>query len=503
MVGGGRFLELMRSFEITGLAKQLMGKRFAVFRRRKSPLEVQSSQPESTTDVGQVVGSIVAAYINEPFGRKVSLTVTAVISIVGVIIELTSAIGSSRYSQFVVGKTIASIAMGMALNIVPMYLSETSTAAARGFSVNMYQNLILVGAITASGVVYGTSQLQTAACYLIPIGLQLIAPTFLILLTPLLPESPRWLATKGRTGPAIKAADRLFKTKTNNFEAADYVHKIHLSIEQDRANQEATGWMDLARGPNLRRLLIAVGIQCIQQAQGVTYILNYITFYLGYAGITNVFPYIISAFCTNYLGVLTGYYLPDRFGRRVLVICTSLVCAVALVIMSGIMAGTSGGASGTVIVVLLFIWMLSLGAQSPLIWIITAESAPTRNREKVIATAVFFGFGTALLTASVSPFIADPGYGNLGGKIGFLWAGFSFLSIVWVYFVLPEMKALSLEQLDFLFNNHVPTRKFSKYVFTDLVLAVHEKDVHETTIGNEDSQNQNKNALEETVELRR
>jgi len=225
-------------------------------------------------------------------------------------------------------------------------------------------------------------------------------------------------AHTSRNEAAVAAASSLFSTSNNNFDAADYVQKIHLSVEEDRANQESSGWMDLLRGPNLRRLLIAVGIQCLQQAQGVTYILNYITFFLGYAGITNPFPFIISAFCVNYAGVLTGYYFPDKFGRRVLVIWTSLVCAVSVMIMSSLMAAGGGGSSGgVVIVVMLFIWMGSLGAQSPLIWIITAESAPTRNRERVIATAIFFGFGTALLTASVSPFIADAGYGNLGGKI--------------------------------------------------------------------------------------
>jgi hypothetical protein len=56
-----------------------------------------------------------------------------------------------------------------------------------------------------------------------------------------------------------------------------------------------------------------------------------------------------------------------------------------------------------------------------------------------------------------------------------LWASFSFFTIAWTYFVLPEMKGHSLEQLDFLFNNRVPTHKFKTYVFTDSVLAVQDK----------------------------
>lgn len=98
-------------------------------------------------------------------------------------------------------------------------------------------------------------------------------------------------------------------------------------------------------------------------------------------------------------------------------IWTSAICGVSLTVVSGLMVGVEGNGSGVAVVVLLFVWMGSLGAQSPLIWIVTAESSPTRNRERVIAPAIFLGFGAALLTASVSPFLQDPGYGNLGGKI--------------------------------------------------------------------------------------
>ena len=66
---------------------------------------------------------------------------------------------------------------------------------------------------------------------------------------------------------------------------------------------------------------------------------------------------------------------------------------------------------------LIILWQAGFGVQSPLIWITTAESAPTRNRERVQAVAVFLGFGVSLLVTSVAPFIQNPGYGNLGSKI--------------------------------------------------------------------------------------
>lgn len=68
-------------------------------------------------------------------------------------------------------------------------------------------------------------------------------------------------------------------------------------------------------------------------------------------------------------------------------------------------------------IALIFLWYASFGAQSPVVWVITTESAPTAHREKVLAVATFFGFGVSLLITSVSPYIQDPGYGNLGSKI--------------------------------------------------------------------------------------
>jgi SP family sugar:H+ symporter-like MFS transporter len=67
-----------------------------------------------------VIGCLIAMYLNNFLGRRLSLIVTGIVSIVGVLIEVTSAVGGgkARFGQFVAGKVIASIAMGLAVNIV-------------------------------------------------------------------------------------------------------------------------------------------------------------------------------------------------------------------------------------------------------------------------------------------------------------------------------------------------------------------------------------------------
>lgn len=85
-------------------------------------------------------------------------------------------------------------------------------------------------------------------------------------------------------------------------------------------------------------------------------------------------------------------------------------------------------------------------------------------REKTITIATFSGFAVNVLVTYVAPYIQNPGYGNLQGKIGFIWGAFSVIAFVWAFLFVPELKGRSLEELDELFENKVPTLKFTSYV---------------------------------------
>lgn len=92
-----------------------------------------------------------------------------------------------------------------------------------------------------------------------------------------------------------------------------------------------------------------------------------------------------------------------------------------------------------------------------------AEVGTTQLRERTIALATTCGFLVSLVITYVNPFVQNEP-GNLGSKVGMIYGGVSILSLVFVFFVVPEMKKRSLEELDDMFHSGVPAWRSSSFV---------------------------------------
>lgn len=102
-------------------------------------------------------------------------------------------------------------------------------------------------------------------------------------------------------------------------------------------------------------------------------------------------------------------------------------------------------------------------AWAPLTYVVTTEVAPLRLRDATQRTAstvnVIFQF---LVNFSI-PYLLYAPYADLGSKVGFVFGSFSFCAIVFTYFCVPECKNKTLEEIDILFHQHIPLRKFGSY----------------------------------------
>ena len=79
-----------------------------------------------------MLGCALATPVNRYFGRRSGVAVMSVIALIGISIQITAAVNGGRYWQLVAGKLINSVSMGLAANVVPMYMGELSPPRWRG-----------------------------------------------------------------------------------------------------------------------------------------------------------------------------------------------------------------------------------------------------------------------------------------------------------------------------------------------------------------------------------
>jgi hypothetical protein len=216
--------------------------------------------------------------------------------------------------------------------------------------------------------------------------------------------------------------------------------------------------------------LIVLGIQCLQQGQGISFMANYLVIFFMQLGIPD--PYKILVIIGAILIVLTaaGFFVQDFFGRRTLLISGGAVMAGSLLAVGGITTAnpTPTGALANVTVFLIFLWLVAFTQSwTNIPWTVSAELPSEATREKTLAIGAFGGYVTGMLVGLLNPYMQNPEYGNLGGKVGFVYGSISVAAIFFCWAFLPELKGRSLEQIDYMFEHGVPLRKMGTYVFDD------------------------------------
>lgn len=241
--------------------------------------------------------------------------------------------------------------------------------------------------------------------------------------------------------------------------------------EQQEISANLT-YLDCFRGSNLRRTLIAVLVQVMQQIQGNAFMNNYLVVFLERIGLNNSLQVYIAQNAAQLAAITLSFYLTDKIGRRPILLTGAFFMGALMWIVAGLgqytrVRESTTTAQGCVAAVLIY-QAFAGGCWGSCTWITTSEAAAASVREKTIMTATFASFCMVLLITYVNPYVQNEGYGNLGARVGFVYGGCSFLALLWVYFFLPELKGRSLEELNEMFAARVPTRRFKEYICTGI-----------------------------------
>ncbi|KAF4835866.1 MFS transporter fmqE [Colletotrichum tropicale] len=416
--------------------------------------------------IGFAAGVIIGSLVSARWGRRWCMFGMSAWAVIPATIALTS----STREQIMAARILNYIYVGMELAVVPVYQSEIVPSEIRGFAVGSYQFSLMFGTLIVNSVCRGTSTLEGNASWRIPMGLFYVIPAIVMCLIFFIPESPRWLLTQDRVEEAHASLKKLRVGTITDAEIDEQFAALQYALKQE---VEQGKYWELFKGVNLKRTAVVMVMNFFQQATGQAFASTYGAIFIKDIGTVNPFTMTIVNAIVNLVMVFIGLYLTDRVGRRPLLLVGAVLQFAAIVTMGSL--GTVSDPSFAVktgIVAMLTVFAASyVLAWAPLNYVVSTEIPALRLRDASQRTASMVNvLANFLVNFSIPHLLYTPGAG-LGSKVGFIFAGILVLAFVFTWFCIPECKGKSLEQIDRMFNEGVPLRKFGKYKPEDMYQA--------------------------------
>ncbi|KAG6852953.1 hypothetical protein C0991_007933 [Blastosporella zonata] len=392
--------------------------------------------------------------IADYLGRRYAMVAECVVFIIGVIIQITA---TGVWQQFAVGRWVSGLGIGALSAAVPMYQAETAPARIRGTLTATYQLFITFGILVAYCISIGTRNMSGAGSWRTVVGIGLIWPVILMVGITFMPESPRWLASRGRIDEARLSLARSHgisrdKVETDPFLASE-MEEIRTNVEHEQRLRG--GWLDCFRPGNkiLYRTILGMMLQSFQQLTGANYFFYYGATIFVSVGIEDSFVTQIILGAVNFVCTFGGLYVMQRFGRRLPLIIGGIWQSCWLFVFAA--AGTAKSPHnnpgiGKLMIVSACMFILGYAMTwAPGVWILIGETFPTRTRAKQGALSTASNWLWNFLLAFFTPFIVSA----IDFRYGFVFAACNLAGAVFVFLFLYESSDLSLEAVDLMYND--------------------------------------------------
>ncbi|MBX3256238.1 MAG: sugar porter family MFS transporter [Chitinophagaceae bacterium] len=389
----------------------------------------------SSAILGSLTGPLIGLWFTEQIGRKKTMMLAAVFFMI-------STVGSAfafGIWDFALWRFMGGVGIGLAMMSSPIYIAELSPPHMRGVLVNVNQlsNVIGINLAVVVGYLFsfeGWGWRWMFAAQAVPVILLIIGLL-------VIPESPRWLAAKGRLAEALKVL-----TKVNGATVAERELK---EIEME-LRQESGSFRELFQ-PGIRlALFVGVVLMIFSQINGVNMMLLYAPTILAEAGITMGSSAILSSIPVYLLILITtiiAFPLIKRFSRRGLLIASVICMSVGHIIMA-VNLQQHWPPLFTLIPMLIGAGSFTLGL-APLSWVIVSEIFPNKVRGKALAVVCFFLYTASFITAQFFPMLTNWFLNRFSNASGVYWmfAGICATAALFSWKMVPETKGLSLEKI--------------------------------------------------------
>ncbi|MEN8666547.1 MAG: sugar porter family MFS transporter [Flavobacteriaceae bacterium] len=387
---------------------------------------------------GTVVGALFGGFPTDRWGRKKTLFW------IGILYSV-SAIGSALANDplsFAFFRFLGGIGVGVSTIAAPAYISEIAPAKDRGRLVGMYQFMLVFGimiAFLSNYLLSGSSENDWRWM----MGVEAFPATLYTIFIMAVPKSPRWLVLQNRHQEAEDSLKQIGSDEV----IASFTTPVKGTQSDAKASENI--WMKKYRFP----LLLAFLIAFFNQFSGINAFLYYAPRIFEEAGLGESTALLssIGIGATNLLFTFVGIYLIDKLGRRQLMYIGSFGYILSLSLVA---AAFYFEWTGMAVPAFLFLFIASHAiGQGSIIWVFISEVFPNHLR----GAGQSFGTSTHWVLAAIIPSMVPWLFGTIGAAPVFAFFAFMMvLQLLFVHFIMPETKGVSLEDLEKTLSKKTP-----------------------------------------------
>ncbi|KAK7228063.1 hypothetical protein V2G26_000233 [Clonostachys chloroleuca] len=443
-----------------------------------TPFSITFKDPDETTlglmvaiyEIGCFAGAVLSFIWGETFSRRACMLCGVFVMVVGATLQTVA----QNMDQLIAGRVITGLGNGLNFSAIPTWASEISGHDERG-KVAAYNGwLIIWGVVIAYWVDYGCANYMNDIQFRFPIALQMLFGLIMAFMVVFLPESPRWLISRGYDQEAREVLEWITPKQKDSTgaEHSATVEACHQAIiatrEMENSAEGEFSFKELLHGgktQNLRRMILCAAVMAVQQLSGI----NLLTYYISYVlqnsvGLNRHLALLIGGI--NGIEYLVASMIPmwtiERIGRRKLLLISAIGQTVSMTVLSGAIwyvtmrpDGAANYAMGIVAVACFFLFN-TFYAQGFLAipFFYPAEITTLRTRSKGVSISVMSNWIFTFLVVMITPVCTA----KIGWRTYIIFAVLNFSFIPLIYFFFPETAGLSLEALDNVFDHPGITR---------------------------------------------
>ncbi|KAH7143416.1 general substrate transporter [Dactylonectria macrodidyma] len=428
--------------------------------------------------LGQIIGMLSLNPVSDRIGRKQTLYVLWVILAASVAIETVV----RDWKDWAGAKLLAGAGIGALQATLPVYITEWSPVNIRGAMVLTYGFWNTIGNFLAP-MTLTIMQAVDPLDYKTPILTQW---GFLGMMLPIfiwLPETPAYYAERDQDELGKKTLSRVNGAVQDYDVEAEYAIVKNTILEERRMREEygldgksfaniVRTYLACFKGSNARRTLGAALPACAQQLTGLSFLNTYASLFFKQSGFDNAFLITTILTIIQLVSALALILISDKAGRRRATFISAIGCSLTMMIV-----GILGFVNKTtpILNLLIFtacVWAFFNKALGSIGWAFVGEVASQKLRARTAGVAAASSVVFGLTFNTTVPLMLDADGANWSYKTAWLFFGTRLVTILVVYFYVPEPAQRNPAEMDEMYEKRVPAWKMRKYV-TDVQRAVY------------------------------